>query len=341
MNPVPAVTLDQLDPTQQTQYIDGVCDDPRSGVRKIDAKFLRELHGIALAHGFDNLAGADVVAVHQKHYSGVKNQAIHSQVMAALVRFNNEAVMEDAVLVVMEAKEQNRNGSMYFQFAGTRLASLAMKIGASDEVVRVICKHLSAAQLVSVLGHCVGDQGLVDRFDRLFPGTSMGQEALRQAIIADGETRTSPEWTGTYWIDLVSSRVDESHRVIGKPLLEGIIGSEIDRGLFQLKQPVDATALAASSAIPRDIAHLLHILTCERGWHYPHAPDFYDQLKNSNGAQRGIGAAALFGWRVALKSRTLGKALAAACTAATKASTPKARGVALSLATRKRLGIVA
>lgn len=338
MNPAPTVPLDQLDSTQQTQYIDFVCDDPRSSVRKIDAKFLRELHGIALAHGFDNLAGADVVAAHQKHYAGVKNQAIHSHVMSALVRFNSEAVIEDAILIVMEAKEQNRNGSSYFQFAGTSLASLAMKIGAGDDVVQTICKYLSSAQRASVLGSCVGDQNLVDRFDRLFPSTTMGQEALRRAIDADGSGRSSPEWTNTYWIDLVTSRTDEKRRVIGKPILEAIIASEIGRGLFELKQPTGAAALAAPTGIPRDIAHLLYVLTCVHGWRYAHDIDFYEQLKTSDGACGH--RLTLFGWRTFLKAHVLGKALKTACVAAANNGTPKAHGVALPLPARKRLGIV-
>lgn len=339
MNPAPTVPLDQLDPTQQTQYIDFVCDDPRSSVRKIDAKFLRELHGIALANGFDNLAGADVVAAHQKHYAGVKNKAIHSQVMSALVRFNSEAVIEDAVIIAIAAKEQNRNGSAYFQFAGTSLASLAMKIGASDEVVQTICKYLSTAQHTSVLGFCVGDQNLVDRFDRLVPNTKMGQEALRQAIVADGETRTSPEWGNLYWIQLVTSRIDEKNRIIGKPILESIIGAEVRRGIFELKQPTGAAALAAPAGIPRDIAHLLYVLTCVHGWRFPRDGQFYEQLKNSDGDCRH--QLSLFGWRTTLKSRVLGKALKTACDKAATAATPKSHGIVLPQPTHKRLGIVA
>lgn len=339
MNPVPIGTLDQLTVDEQNAYINSVVDDPRTTVRKVDAYFLRRLHTLALEKGFDALNAADVEETHTRFYAGLKNEAIHSCAMAVLVRFNNVHVIDAAIKIVVSFKEASRGGSSYFQFAGTNLATLALKVDARPDVVMAICKYLSAAQHASVLGSCVGDQALVDQFDALMPGVKMGQEGLRQAIIADGKVRTGPEWRTTYWIDLVTDRIEETKRVIGKPVLESIVGTEIDRGLFDIKQPTGAAALAAPTGIPRDIAHLLYVLVCTRGWRFPHDADFYEQLKNTNGQFHN--RLTLFGWRVSLKSCVLGKALKTACEAALKAAKPKAHGVTLAPATLKRLGIVA
>jgi hypothetical protein len=339
MNPTPTVPLDQLSVDQQNEYINYIVDDPHTTVRKADSYLLRRLHTLALERGFDAVSAADVEEEHARFYAGLKNQAIHSEALSALVRFNNPQVIDAAIKVVIKFKEANRHGAYHFQFAGTSLATLALKIGARDEVVMAVTKFLSAAQHASVLGSCVGDQALVDRFDCLMPGTKMGREAaLRQAIISDGKARTSPEWTNTYWIGLVTDRVDEKHRVIAKSVLESIIGSEINRGLFEIKQPAGAPALAASAAIPRDITHLLYVLTCVHGWRFPNDAHFYELLKTSDGLKNTYG---LFGSMVSLKSRVLGKALKTACDAASEAAKPKSHGVALLPATMKRLGIVA
>ena len=339
MDPASIGTLDKLTVDQQNDYVNSVVDNPQTSVRKVDAYFLRRLHTLALEKGFDALNAADVEEAHTRFYAGLKNEAIHSYVMAALVRFDNVHVIDAAIKIVVSFKQANRGGSCYFQFAGTNLATLALKIGARPDVVMAICKHLSAAQHASVLGSCVGDQAMVDQFDALMPGVKMGQEGLRQAIIADGAARTGPEWKTTYWIDLVTNRFEETKRVIGKPVLESIVGTEINRGLFDIKQPTGAAALAAPTGIPRDIAHLLYVLTCNRGWRFPHDVDFYEQLKNTNGQLHN--RLTLFGWRISLKSCVLGKALKTACEAASKAAKPKAHGVTLAPATLKRLGIVA
>jgi hypothetical protein len=221
--------------------------------------------------------------------------------------------------------------------------------------VTTICTELSAAQKVAVLGECVGSHELVDRFDRLFPGLHMGQHALRQAIVADDEVRTVPTWTDTHWIELVTARVPENARVIGKPLLESILLSELDqhsgafscaRGLIAIHAPSAAAAAAAAAApdaIPRDIAHLLYVLTCVHGWRYCHDPAFFEQLRLTDGTlrnyQRGLIVARLVQGR--LRSHVLGKALKLACGVAGKNSVPKSHGIALPQATCKRLGIVA
>ncbi len=339
MNPASIGTLDQLTVDEQNAYINYVVDNPQKSVRKVDSYFLRRLHTLALEKGFDALTAADVEETHSQFYAGLKNGAIHSYAMQALARFNNVHVIDAAIKIVVSFKEASRGGSCCFQFAGTSLATLALKIGARPDVIMAICKHLSAAQHASVLGSCVGDQTVVDRFDGLMPGVKMGQEGLRQAISADGKVRTGPEWTNTHWIDMVTDRINETKRVIGKPVLESIVGTEIDRGLFDIKQPVGAAALAAPTGVPRDIAHLLYVLVCTRGWRFPHDADFYEQLKNSNGQFHN--RLTLFGWRSSLKSCVLGRALKTACDAALKAAKPKAHGVTLAPTTLKRLGIVA
>ena len=339
MDPASIGTLDKLTVDQQNDYVNSVVDNPQTSVRKVDAYFLRRLHTLALEKGFDALNAADVEETHARFYAGLKKEAIHSYVMAALVRFNNVHVIDAAIKIVVSLKQANRGGSCYFQFAGTSLATLALKIGARPDVVMAICKHLSAAQHATVLGSCVGNQAMVDQFDALMPGVKMGQEGLRQAIIADGKARTGPEWKTTYWIDLVTNRIEETKRIIGKPVLESIVGTEIDRGLFDIKQPAGAAALAAPTGVPRDIAHLLYVLTCTLGWRFPHDVDFYVQLKNTNGDFHN--RLTLFGWRISLKSCVLGRPLIKACEAASNAAKPKSHGVTLAPATLKRLGIVA
>ena len=346
MSAPPQSVLAALDADRARAYIGGVCDDSQRSVRKCDGRFLRTLHELALARGYDALTALDVVNAHGQAYANVEHKEIHIDVMAALVRFDNEAVIREAIRISRAPKDKGEVRGSYYQFAGTTLATLAFKVRASDAVVRAVCDHISAAQRVTVLGRCVGDNRLVDRFDRMMPGLKMGQEALRQAIVADGAWRTGPDWERTDWIDLVTARVPGAQRVIGKPLLEAILVSEtgrtITQGIVEIKEP-SAAAAARSDAIPRDVAHLLYVLTCVHGWRYCNDAGFYAQLRWSDGTfrnyQRGL-VAASFAPGGKLRAHKLGKALKEACERAAANNVPKSHGVQLPLPARKRLGIV-
>ena len=338
--------LEHLDAEQARACIDRWCDSPGRSVRKCDGRFLRALHELALERGYDALTGADVADAHERAYANVAHADIHVDVMQALVLFNNEAVIREAIRIVHAQKPNEGASSAFSKFAGTALATFALQKAASDGVVRTICAKLSSAQLVAVLGRCVGSLALVDRVDHLFPGLNMGQEALRHAIIADDAARTGTDWTQTDWIERVTARVPEAQRVIGKPLLESILVSVPNQpravqGLIAIKEP-PAAAAAAPDAIPRDMAHLLYVLTCVFGWRYCREPDFFEQLQWSDGTVRNYRRALSSQHFVqgGFRSRVVGKALKAACSLAAKNKIPKSHGVQLPLPARKRLGIV-
>lgn len=348
MSAPPQSVLAALDADRAQAYIGGVCDDSQRSVRKCDGRFLRTLHELALARGYDALTALDVVNAHGQAYANVEHKEIHIDVMAALVRFDNEAVIREAIRISRAPKAKGEVRGSYYQFAGTTLATLAFKVRASDAVVQAVCDTISAAQRVTVLGRCVGDHRLVDRIDRMMPGLKMGQEALRQAIVADDAWRTGPNWERTDWIDLVTARVPEAQRVIGKPLLEPILFSVRDQpcaipGLIAIKEPSAAAAAGAQDAIPRDVAHLLYVLTCVHGWRYCNDADFFARLRWSDGTfrnyQRGL-VAARFAPGGKLRAHKLGKALKEACERAAANNVPKSHGVQLPLPARKRLGIV-
>lgn len=339
--------LEHLDAEQARASIDAWCDNPHRAVRKCDARFLRALHELALERGYDALTGADVADAHERSYVNITHADIHVDVMQALVLFNNEAVIREAIRIVFAQKEKGSSTTNYYQFAGTALATFALQKAASDGVVRTICAKLSSAQLVTVLGRCVGSLELVDRVDYLFPGLNMGQEAIRQAIIADDAVRTGTDWTETHWIERVTERVPEKQRVLGKPLLESILLSVPDQprpiqGQIAIKEP-SAAAAAAPDGIPRDMAHLLYVLTCVHGWRYCREPDFFVQLQWSDGTVKNYRRALPSQRWVqgGFRSRVVGKALKAASDLAARNKVPKAHGIELSEATRKRLRIVA
>jgi hypothetical protein len=279
-----------------------------SGIRKADLRLVDALFELGCRDGFGAVFPVDFEAAHLQHINGLKVCTVHRDVLLLLLRFDNPGLIEAAIKNTIRLMACGAAVAKVV-FPGCPLMCEALRLGVCDAVVDVVARSLTDAQRATVFGRLVGRSSEFERFEALFPNTPLGQDALRQAIIADSN------FVHFTWIGKVTERIPGPRRVVGTVLLEE---------LFK-QHPWER------------LRELLGVLFAQTWRVANDAPFYLDVSKQRYYLMSAMAGGGLQDARL----RSLAKDLAAGSAAALARGEPKSRGIVCSESAAKRLKIAA